>query len=96
MSDIAVPTAPVRKSVMVPIAPERAFELFTIEIGAWWPRATHSVGLEHARCLSCGTSVGDELVETLNDGTTAVWGTVLESDPPHFDRLLVARGEVGR
>jgi uncharacterized protein YndB with AHSA1/START domain len=27
--------------------------------------------------------VGGELVETLSDGTTSVWGSVLESDPPH-------------
>ena len=83
MSEATVPAEPVRKSVTVPVAPERAFELFTSEIASWWPLATHSVGLERARGVSCGTSVGDQLVETLSDGTTAVWGSVLESDPPH-------------
>ena len=83
MSDVNGPMAPVLKSVTIPIAPARAFELFTSQIGTWWPLATHSVGLERARGVSCGTSVGDELVETLHDGTTAVWGSVLESEPPH-------------
>jgi uncharacterized protein YndB with AHSA1/START domain len=93
MSDLTVPIAPVRKSVTVPVAPERAFELFIGEIGSWWPLATHSVGLERATGVSCGTSVGDELVETLSDGTTSVWGSVLESDPPH---LIVLSWHAGR
>jgi uncharacterized protein YndB with AHSA1/START domain len=80
MSDDAAPT--VRKSITVPLAPEQAFGLFTREVGTWWPLATHSVGLERASGVSWGTAVGDELVETLSDGTTSVWGRVLESDPP--------------
>jgi hypothetical protein len=92
MNEVAVPLAAVRKSVTVPIAPERAFELFVSEIGTWWPLATHSVGLKRSIGVSCGTSVGDEMVETLSDGTTSVWGTVLESDPPHLIvAALVAR-----
>jgi len=87
MSDVTVPIAPVHKSVTVPIAPGQAFELFISQIGTWWPLATNSVGLERSRSISCGTSVGDELVETLSDGTTAVWGSVLESDPPHLIAL---------
>jgi uncharacterized protein YndB with AHSA1/START domain len=84
MGDVTALTAPVHKSVTVPIGPERAFDLFTTEIGTWWPLATHSVGLERASGVSCGTSVGDQLVETLSDGTTSVWGSVLESDRPRF------------
>jgi uncharacterized protein YndB with AHSA1/START domain len=89
----AVPIAPVHKSVAVPIPPERAFELFTREIATWWPLPTHSVGLERATGVSWGTAVGDELVETLSDGTTAVWGSVLESRPPH---LIVVSWHAGR
>lgn len=51
------------------------------------------MGLERSRGISCGTSVGDELVETLSDGKTAVWGSVLESDPPH---LIVLSWRAGR
>ncbi len=93
MSDVTVPIAPVHKSVTVPIPPGRAFELFTGEIDSWWPLATHSVGLERASGVSCGTSVGDRLVETLSDGTTAVWGSVVESDPP---RRIIFSWHAGR
>jgi uncharacterized protein YndB with AHSA1/START domain len=74
---------PVRKSVAVKVAPARAFEFFTREIGRWWPLATHSVGLEEADNVSFGSAVGDQLVETGVGGTKAIWGTVLRSEPPH-------------
>jgi uncharacterized protein YndB with AHSA1/START domain len=93
MTDEKVPVPPVHKSVTVPIVPEKAFALFINEIGTWWPLATNSVGLERSTGISCGTSVGDELVETLSNGTTAVWGSVLESDPPH---LIVLSWHAGR
>ncbi len=66
-----------------PLAPGEAFDLFTNAIATWWPLATHSVGLDRARSVSCGTSLGGEVVESLSDGTTSVWGSVLESGPPH-------------
>jgi uncharacterized protein YndB with AHSA1/START domain len=83
MSDITTPVAPVRKSITVAVAPSQAFELFTRDIGMWWPLATHSVGLERAIGVSFGTSVGDQLVESIADETEAIWGTVLRSEPPH-------------
>jgi uncharacterized protein YndB with AHSA1/START domain len=74
---------PVRKSVTVPAAPQRAFELFTAHIQEWWPLATHSVGLEQAVGVDFGAGVDAEIVETLADGTTSVWGTVTHWEPPH-------------
>jgi uncharacterized protein YndB with AHSA1/START domain len=74
---------PVRKSVTVPAAPQRAFELFTAHIQEWWPLATHSVGLQNAVGVAFGEGVGGEIVETLADGTTSVWGTVIHWEPPH-------------
>lgn len=73
---------PVRKSVTVPAAPQRAFELFTAHIQDWWPLKTHSVGTEHAAGIAFGEGAGGAIVETLADGTTSVWGTVTEWDPP--------------
>jgi uncharacterized protein YndB with AHSA1/START domain len=93
MSDDAAAVATVHKSIAVPLAPQRAFDVFTKEVGTWWPLPTHSVGLERASGVSWGTAVGDELVETLSDGTTAVWGSVLESDPP---RLIVLSWHPGQ
>jgi uncharacterized protein YndB with AHSA1/START domain len=73
---------PVRKSVTVPAAPERAFELFTAHIQEWWPLATHSVGLQHAVGVTFGEGVGGAIIETLADGTTSIWGTVTDWEPP--------------
>ena len=74
---------PVRKSIIVPAAPQRAFELFTARIQEWWPLATHSVGGERAAGVVFGEGVGTAIVETLADGTTSIWGTVTHWDPPH-------------
>ena len=74
---------PVRKSVTVPAAPQRAFELFTAHIQEWWPLRTHSVGTEQAVGIAFGESTGAMIVETLADGTTSVWGTVTQWEPPH-------------
>jgi hypothetical protein len=37
---------PVRKSVTVPAAPRRAFELFTAHIQEWWPLKTVREGYD--------------------------------------------------
>jgi uncharacterized protein YndB with AHSA1/START domain len=74
---------PVRKSVTVPAAPRRAFELFTAHMHQWWPLPTHSVGAEHAVGIVFGAGAGAAIVETMADGTTAVWGTVTRWEPPH-------------
>jgi uncharacterized protein YndB with AHSA1/START domain len=74
---------PLRKSVTVPVAPQRAFELFTAHVHEWWPLATHSVGAEEAAGVVFGEGVGGIIVETLADGTTSVWGTVTDWEPPH-------------
>lgn len=83
----AAPIAPIHKTVTVSVPIERAFEIFTGEIASWWPLATHSVGLEHSAGVSIGTSVGDQLVETLADGSTSVWGTVVRCEPPNVLEL---------
>ena len=74
---------PVCKSVTVPAAPQRAFELFTAHIQEWWPLGTHSVGAGDAVGVAFGEGVGGAIIETLADGTTSVWGTVTHWEPPH-------------
>lgn len=80
------------KSVHVPQPPEAAFRLFTDEMGRWWPLATHSVGLDTATSVVVEGHVGGRIVEAYGGGRTAVWGTVLEWDPP---RLLRATWHPG-
>lgn len=74
--------APLVKTVVVPTAPERAFELFTAEMGMWWPLVTHSVGLEKATDVRLEGAVGGRIVEYDRDGPTCYWGTVSDWDPP--------------
>jgi uncharacterized protein YndB with AHSA1/START domain len=74
---------PVRKSVTVPAAPPRAFELFTAHMHEWWPLATHSVGIKDAVSVTFGAGVGAAIVETLADGSTCRWGTVTHWEPPY-------------
>lgn len=74
---------PVRKSVTVPAATQRAFELFTAHIQEWWPLHTHSVGAGQAVGVAFGDCPGAEIIETLADGSTSVWGTITGWEPPH-------------
>jgi uncharacterized protein YndB with AHSA1/START domain len=67
------------KTVEVPLDRERAFSLFTNGIGTWWPLEPHSVGGATSRGVTLGP---DGAVETLADGTTTVWGEIVEWEPP--------------
>ncbi len=73
---------PLTKTVRVAVARDRAFELFTARIGAWWPLATHSVGGATSRGLVLERRRGGRLVELLADGSTADWGQVTAWEPP--------------
>ena len=72
MTDVA----PIRRQVVVELAPDEAFELFTARIGDWWPLAELSV-------FGAGATVAfadGEIVETF-DGRTSIWGSVTEWEP---------------
>jgi uncharacterized protein YndB with AHSA1/START domain/uncharacterized protein YciI len=76
--------APVRRSVVVRCAPERAFAAFCHEIGAWWPLRSHSVNGADAAGVRLDPRVGGTIVETAADGSSVVWGTVLRYQPPRL------------
>lgn len=71
----------VKKSITVPLAPNRAFELFTREIDSWWPKESHSVGLEHARRVEMDARVGGTITEEEDNGASHTWGTILIWEP---------------
>ncbi|GAA1548465.1 SRPBCC domain-containing protein [Kribbella lupini] len=75
--------APLVKTVVVPTTPERAFKLFTEELGKWWPLATHSVRGEQATDVRLEGAVGGQIVEYDAGGPVGSWGTVSDWDPPH-------------
>ncbi len=77
LDDVEV-TAPLVKTVTVPVDVHRAFELFTERITDWWPLATHSVGGEAAASVSIDGRTGGQILERLADGSTSVWGTVTD------------------
>jgi uncharacterized protein YndB with AHSA1/START domain/uncharacterized protein YciI len=67
---------PIRRELVVELAPQEAFELFTDRIGEWWPLAELSV-------FGGGTAVAlteGKIVET-SGGQTSVWGSVTEWEP---------------
>jgi uncharacterized protein YndB with AHSA1/START domain len=69
-------TAPIRREIVVNAAPDRAFDLFTGRIGAWWP-------LDRFGVFNDGTVAfeGELLVERSGNRET-IWGEVLEWNPP--------------
>jgi uncharacterized protein YndB with AHSA1/START domain len=74
--------APVVKRVVVMTTQERAFELFTKELGAWWPLKTHSIGESEATSVELEGAVGGRIVEYGKDGPLGYCGTVSDWDPP--------------
>jgi uncharacterized protein YndB with AHSA1/START domain len=83
MNEATLPIASVRKPIKVSAPAARAYEIFTRDFGVWWPLSTHSVGIEQARNVAFGDAVGEDIVETMRDGSTQVWGTILVLEPPH-------------
>jgi uncharacterized protein YndB with AHSA1/START domain len=72
----------VRKSLYVECPQARAFEVFTREIGTWWPTHSHSVGGSKIVEVSFEEKVGGRIYETHDDGGEDDWGSVLVWEPP--------------
>ena len=74
----------IRKEVIVPVTPARAFKVFWSEIGKWWPLHTHSIsGMDGkvAQGLRFEPHPGGQIVETLADGTEVRWGVITDWQP---------------
>jgi uncharacterized protein YndB with AHSA1/START domain len=77
-----VETAPLRVSISVATSIERAFRVFTGEMGTWWPMATHSIGEDEVVLVAMEPHEGGRIFERLRDGTESDWGRVTTWDPP--------------
>jgi uncharacterized protein YciI/uncharacterized protein YndB with AHSA1/START domain len=69
---------PIRREILVDADPQTAFEVFTAQIGQWWPVAEHSV-------YGAGATValdGGQIIERAPDGATSLWGTITRWEPP--------------
>jgi uncharacterized protein YndB with AHSA1/START domain len=87
MTEVATIT-PVRKSLRVECTPERAFEVFTAEVGTWWPTRTHSIHKEGVTGVVLEQREGGEMYELAEGGEREHWGRVTAWEPPR--RLVLA------
>ena len=73
--------APIEKTVTVKARPARAFEMFTRDIGAWWPKGKTIGASPHAQIVIEPRAEG-RWFERDGDGAETQWGKVLTWDPP--------------
>ena len=75
-------TLAVRKVVRVELPLARAFELFTVGVGSWWPTLTHSIHQAEVAELVWEARAGGRLYEVSTSGEEADWADVLVWEPP--------------
>jgi uncharacterized protein YndB with AHSA1/START domain len=92
-----VELAPVVKSIDVRRSALDAFRIFTQEISAWWPLATHTRAKTAEGQRTTGVTieprVGGRVYETLDDGRELEWGAVSAYEP---GALLAINWTMGR
>jgi len=72
----------------VGVPPERAFEVFTRDIGTWWPLESYTLGAQPAVTAVIEPRSGGRWFERAADGSECPWGRVLAYEPPH--RLVLS------
>ena len=60
-------------------SPDEAFEIFTHQIGEWWPLPSHSVFESESATVAFEQG---QILERSTDGRTCLWGEVISWDPP--------------
>lgn len=75
-------TMPIRKTAILEVGVERAFEVFTSRIGDWWPTATHSIHGEHVAEVVFERREGGRVFERTAGGEEADWARILAWEPP--------------
>jgi uncharacterized protein YndB with AHSA1/START domain len=81
MSTDTTSTTAVQASIVVDTPVERAFEVFTAEIGTWWPPEHHILQSELADMVF-EPHVGGHVFDRGADGTECRWARVLAYEPP--------------
>ena len=79
--------APVRKSITVKAPPERAFTVFTANMGRWWLRS-HTINASPMKDIVLEPRAGGRWYEIGEDGSQCEWGKVEVFDPPRRVLLL--------
>jgi len=77
-------TAPLRleRSVNVRVSQDRAFRVWTEQVGLWWPPGHSATGEPGAR-MAFEAGVGGRLLETAPSGRLESWGEITRWDPPN-------------
>lgn len=72
----------VRKRIHVRAPQEVAWQVFTEQMGSWWPLAVYKIGKANAVHAIIEPRVGGRWYERGDDGSTCDWGRVLVWEPP--------------
>jgi uncharacterized protein YndB with AHSA1/START domain len=81
-------TDAVTHSVLVPISPDAAFELFADRFGDWWPKDSHHITDTPTATGMLEAREGGRFYERADDGSECDWGFVREVERP--ERLVLA------
>jgi len=81
----SAPATSVRSTIVVDAPVERAFTVFTRDIGTWWPPEHHLLEGELAEMVF-EPRVGGHVYDRATDGTECRWSRVLAYEPP--DRVV--------
>ncbi len=71
----------VRESIVVNAPVERAFQVFTEDMGSWWPKSHHILEGELAEMV-VEARAGGRIYDVGTDGSTCQWARVLAYEPP--------------
>jgi uncharacterized protein YndB with AHSA1/START domain len=89
------PIESIRETVIVRSDPGRAFELFTSQMGTWWPVESYSRAVSEFENedvtvlrLEFEARMGGWILEHMSDGRILPWAEVIAWHPPH--RVLLA------
>jgi uncharacterized protein YndB with AHSA1/START domain len=80
-------TASVRSSIVVDAPIDRAFTVFTADIGSWWPPEHHILQSQLAEMVF-EPRVGGHVYDRGADGSECRWARVLVYEPP--DRVVIS------
>ena len=81
-------TEAVTRSVLVPLSPRGAYELFVERFDTWWPREGHKILDAELAEVVIEPREGGRWYERAVDGRECDWGYVREIDAPN--RILLA------
>jgi uncharacterized protein YndB with AHSA1/START domain len=86
MTDQPTTIPAVCREITVDVAAERAFDVFTRRLDAWWPHDSHHIGRMPAIAV-LEPRVGGRCYSLDEEGTQCDWGRVLAFDPPRLLRF---------